>query len=192
MSRAEGAWWRRGTRVLGSWGLRAFEELGVPVELIGGNSMGALIGAQYANAMFLDEVLERTHRFAMGGERLPLPLISLLSGQRISRNLRRMFGERTIQQRWRPFFDAACNLTRVETTVFDSAPLWRAVLASNSSAGLLPPVVYQGDLLEEGAFSITSRSARCGRLGALPEQRRGNGLTHCLNGLVGTSVCQSK
>lgn len=169
--------------------LRAFEELGVPVDLIGGNSMGALIGAQYANGVSLDEILERTRRFAMGGERPTLPLISLLSGQRIARDLRRMFGEQRIEQLWRPFFAAACNLSRVETTVLDSGPLWRAVLASNSPAGLLPPVVHQGDLLVDGAIlDNVPISPMRARLGTPLEQRRGNGTVIAVDVDVGGAL----
>lgn len=156
--------------------LRAFEECGIPVDLIGGNSMGALIGAQYACGMALDEILANTRRFAMGGERPTLPLISLLSGKRLERDLRRMFGDTRIEQLWRPFFASACNLSQACTTVQDSGPLWRAVLASNSPAGLLPPVVWNGDLLVDGAIlDNVPVAAMRGRLGTPLERRRGNG-----------------
>jgi predicted acylesterase/phospholipase RssA/CRP-like cAMP-binding protein len=156
--------------------LRALEESGIPVDLIGGNSMGALIGAQYACGVPLDEIRERTQRFALGGERPTLPLISLLSGKRLERDLRRMFGDIHIEQLWRPFFAAACNLSQACTTVQDSGPLWRAVLASNSPAGLLPPVLWKGDLLVDGAIlDNVPVAAMRGRLGTPLERRRGNG-----------------
>ena len=44
------------------------------------------------------------------------------------------------------------NLSRGETTVLDSGLLWRAVLASNSPAGLLPPVLQGGELLVDGVL----------------------------------------
>ncbi len=156
--------------------LRALEESGVPVDLIGGNSMGALIGAQYAMGLPIDEIIARTQRFALGGERPTLPLISLLSGKRIARDLEAMFGDVRFEQLWRPFFAAACNLSQACTTVQDSGLLWRAVLASNSPAGLLPPVVYRGDLLVDGAIlDNVPVGAMRGRLGTPLERRRGNG-----------------
>jgi predicted acylesterase/phospholipase RssA/CRP-like cAMP-binding protein len=156
--------------------LRALEEFGIAIDLVGGNSMGALIGAQYACGFPLDDILEQTRRFALGGERLTLPVISLMSGRRIERNLQRMFGETTIETLWRPFFAAACNLTRGCTTVQDSGPLWRAVLASNSPAGLLPPVLHHGELLVDGAIldNVPVDAMRM-RLGPPLEKRRGNG-----------------
>lgn len=157
--------------------LKALEEAGTPVDILGGNSMGALIGAQYMLGIPLDEILDRTRRFALGGEYPTVPLISLLSGRRMERDLKRMFGDATIEMLWRPFFAAACNLSRAATTVLDSGLLWRAVLASNSPAGLLPPVVRDGDLLVDGAIldNIPVAAMRT-RLGTPLEKHRGNGV----------------
>ena len=156
--------------------LRALQESGIDVDLIGGNSMGALIGAQYACDVPLDEIRKRTVRFARGGERPTIPLISIVSGRRVERDLRKMFGERSVDQLWRPFFAAACNLSRACTTVQDSGPLWRAVLASNSPVGLFPPVLDKGDLLVDGAIlENVPVAAMRARLGTPLEKRHGNG-----------------
>lgn len=164
----------RGFAHLGT--LRALEEAGIPVDLIGGNSMGALLGAQYACGASTEEILRRTMSFAAGGERLTVPVVSVLSGKRLERDLRRMFGDTSADALWRPFFAAACNLSRACTTVQDSGPLWRAVLASNSPAGLLPPVLSAGDLLVDGAIldNVPVEAMRM-RLGTPLEKRRGNG-----------------
>lgn len=156
--------------------LRALEESGIPIDLVGGNSMGALIGAQYACGVPLDEIRERTMRFARGGEMPTFPVISLVSGKRVQRDLRRMFGNRSMDALWRPYFAAACNLSRACTTVQDSGPLWRAVLASNSPVGLFPPVLHNGELLVDGAIlENVPVSAMRVRLGTPLEKRRGNG-----------------
>ena len=171
--------------VLGGGGARGFAHLGVlralaehriPVDLLGGNSMGALIGAQLACGHSLEQILAQTQRFAAGGERLTLPLVSLVGGRRVERDLQRLFGEQRIERLWRPFFAAACNLSRGHTTVQDQGLLWRAVLASNSPAGLLPPVLQQGELLVDGAIleNVPVQPMRM-RLGTPLERRRGNG-----------------
>ncbi|MBY0240625.1 MAG: patatin-like phospholipase family protein [Burkholderiaceae bacterium] len=156
--------------------LRALEEHGIPVDLVGGNSMGALIGAQFACGVPLEEIRERTQVFASGGERPTLPLISLVSGRRVERDLKRMFGDTTMDDLWTPFFAAACNLSKGITSVQDRGPLWRAVLASNSPAGLFPPVLDRGDLLVDGAIleNVPVEAMRV-RLGTPLEKRRGNG-----------------
>lgn len=156
--------------------LRALHEAGIPIDMVGGNSMGALVGAQYACDVPLDDIMRDTQAFAAGGERLTLPLISLVSGFRVERDLRKMFGERSVDSLWRPFFAAACNLSKGNTTVQDTGPLWRAVLASNSPAGLFPPVLHKGDLLVDGAIleNVPVDAMRM-RLGTPLERRRGNG-----------------
>ena len=171
--------------VLGGGGARGFAHLGVlralqdcalPVDLIGGNSMGALIAAQYACGHSLEQILAQTRRFAAGGERLTLPLVSLVAGRRVERDLRRLFGERLIEQLWLPFFAAACNLSEGNTSTLDQGQIWRAVLASNSPAGLFPPVLQGGALLVDGAIldNVPVQAMRM-RLGTPLERRRGNG-----------------
>jgi predicted acylesterase/phospholipase RssA len=156
--------------------LRAMEEAGIPVDLIGGNSMGALIGAQFACGVPLEEIIDQTRTFASGGERLTMPLVSLVSGQRVSRDLQKMFGDNQCDGLWLPFFAAACNLSAGKTTVQDAGPVWRAVLASNSPAGLFPPVLMNGDMLVDGAIleNVPVEGMRA-RLGTPQERRRGNG-----------------
>ncbi len=157
--------------------LRALHEAAIPVDLIGGNSMGALIAAQYACGLELPEILRQTQRFATGGEWPALPLVALVRGRRVERDLQAMFGEQLIEQLWKPYFAAACNLSLGKTEVLDHGPLWKAVLASNSPAGLLPPVLHQGALLVDGAIldNVPVQAMRM-RLGTPLERRRGNGL----------------
>lgn len=156
--------------------LRALDELGIAVDLIGGNSMGALIAAQFACGVSLPDIISRTRKFARGGERPTVPLISIVSGKRVSRDLQKMFGEQACDGQWIPFFAAACNLTKGRTEVQDTGPIWRAVLASNSPAGLFPPVLHQGDMLVDGAIleNVPVDAMRM-RLGTPLERRRGNG-----------------
>ena len=146
--------------VLGGGGARGFAHIGVlraliaagiPIDVIGGNSMGALIAAQYAMGTDPDSVLAHTRRFAKGGEFPTLPIISLVSGRRVARDLRRMFGETLIEDLWLPLFTVSCDITSASVRVHDHGSLYEAVLASNSPAGLLPPMVKDGHLLIDGA-----------------------------------------
>ena len=70
---------------------------------------------------------------------MTFPLVSLMSNKNLEKALIEGVGSTDIDKLWLPFFSAACNLTKAETTVLDKGPLWRAVLASNSPAGLFPP-----------------------------------------------------
>jgi NTE family protein/lysophospholipid hydrolase len=132
--------------------MAALEEAGIPVDMVCGNSMGALIGAQYANGVSPNALISSTRRFIQGGERPTLPFFSLLAGKRIKKGLRRLFGKVQVEALWRPFFAVSCNLSRASVHVHDSGRLWQAVLASNSPAGILPPVILDGEFFVDAAL----------------------------------------
>lgn len=164
--------------------LRALEEHGVPVDVVGGTSVGALVAGQYALGRNPDEILEGVMALVKTGEQFTLPLVSLMSGRRFSRGLHELMGEGTIEDSWRKFFCISCNLTSAQSVVHSSGSLWRAVLASNSPPGLLPPVVNGGDLLVDG-----------GLLDGLPTETmnklNGKGLLIVINVMPRTGVSTS-
>ena len=156
--------------------LKAFEENNIPIDIIGGNSMGALIGACYSIGIPLEQIHHQILKHSKDGMKFNFPLISLMSNKGLAKAFRKGLGEIKIENMWVHYFAAACNLTKAETTVLDSGPLWRAVLASNSPAGLFSPVVSNGELLVDGAIleNVPVQSMRV-RLSTALERRRGNG-----------------
>lgn len=132
--------------------LRALEEQGIPIDIVCGNSMGALIGAQYAVGTDTSQLIRNTQKFVANGEVPTLPLYSLLSGKKIEKNIKAMFGNHRLESMWRPFFCVSCNLSKAEIYVHETGELWQAVLASNSPAGILPPVIKDGNLLVDAAL----------------------------------------
>lgn len=132
--------------------LKALNEFKIPVDMICGNSMGALIGAQYANGTPIDELIGKTQRFTKGGERPTIPIHSIFGGNRMRRDLQKMFGDATIEAQWLQLFTVSCNLSHATVHVHDSGPVWQAVLASNSPAAVVPPVIHNGDLLVDAAL----------------------------------------
>ncbi len=178
----------RGFAHLGA--LKAFEENGIPVDLLGGNSMGALIGAFYAFGIPREEIHSTILKFIKGIIKLDLPIVSIFSGRNYEKALRKIFGDTQVQNIWMTYFSAACNLSRADTTVIDSGPLWQAVLASNSPAGLLPPVIKDGQLMVDGAIleNVPVQAMR-GRLGTALERRRGNGTIIALDVDIKEDIC---
>ncbi|MBU2880446.1 patatin-like phospholipase family protein [Psychrosphaera sp. B3R10] len=156
--------------------LRAFEESNIPIDLIGGNSMGALIGACYVSGMPRESIHKEILRYSKGGMKLTFPLVALMSNKNLKGAFQEALGNLDIQRIWTPYFAAACNLTTAETLVLEEGPLWQAVLASNSPAGLFPPVVVDGQLLVDGAIleNVPVQAMRQ-RLSTPLERRRGNG-----------------
>lgn len=125
------------------------------MDLAGGTSMGAVIAAGIAADWGQETLLTRNRQAFMKDHPLNdynlLPTVSLLKGQRIDRLLRGNLGEINIEDLWLPFFCVSSNLTQANMTVHRRGPLWKAVRASLTIPGILPPVVYGDDLHVDGA-----------------------------------------
>ena len=134
--------------------LRALEEAGVPIDAVGGTSIGALMGALYALGMDHAERVERAvTAFTRSGRLVSptLPLIALSSGRRVDRLLAEHLGSVNIEDLPLGFFCVSASLTRAEEIIHGRGPLWPAVRGSLSLPGFLPPVYAAGDLLVDGA-----------------------------------------
>ena len=133
--------------------LKAMGEHGVPIDIIGGTSMGAYIGAEYILGWTEEEMLERTKRlFDVSVYDLTLPVASLVAGKRLANRLVRMFGEVEIADLWLPYFCVSSNISRCRMMVHRTGLLWKAMRASGGLQGVLPPCVHNGDLLVDGAL----------------------------------------
>ncbi|XP_075063054.1 patatin-like phospholipase domain-containing protein 6 isoform X3 [Mixophyes fleayi] len=84
--------------------IKALEEAGIPVDMVGGTSMGALVGGVYAEERSGSETKERTNKWAQMMSSLmrtaldlTYPITSLLSGTAFNSNLFNLFGQRQIQ-----------------------------------------------------------------------------------------------
>jgi predicted acylesterase/phospholipase RssA/CRP-like cAMP-binding protein len=135
----------RGFAHLGVW--RALKEQGVDIDLIGGASMGAAIGAVIARGGEIDEMELEVQAAFRGLLDYTIPLVSLVKGKRVSRRLREVLGDWDIEDLWMPYFCTSTNLTQSQVVVHDRGNLARAVRASVAIPGVLPPVASESDLL---------------------------------------------
>jgi predicted acylesterase/phospholipase RssA/CRP-like cAMP-binding protein len=133
--------------------LRALEEAGVPVDVVGGTSIGAIIAALYARGLDHAERVRIVLGIARHARRLftpTLPLTALSSGRYVDRILAENITSVPIEDLPLRFFCVSANLTRAEEVIHSRGPLWRAVRASMSLPGIFPPVYAEGDLLIDG------------------------------------------
>lgn len=138
---------------------RALMERGVPVDAVGGTSMGAVFGALMAmDASAADVVDTFAQHFGNHptGDYNLLPLLSLIKGRRLRGMMLRTeltFGGSAglgIEDLWKTFFCVATNYSQAREEVLRSGPLVNAVMASCAIPGALPPVLLDGDLLCDG------------------------------------------
>jgi predicted acylesterase/phospholipase RssA/CRP-like cAMP-binding protein len=138
--------------------LQACRELGVPVDVVGGTSMGSIIAAQAALEWTPEEMIARTREgfAAMAGIRavrdLTFPFVSLLTSRVTVRMLRDLFGEREIDDLWLPYFCVSANLSRARAVIHDTGSLWFWVKASCAVPGIQAPSFHEGDVYVDGGL----------------------------------------
>ena len=133
--------------------VKALREAGIPIDLVGGTSMGAILGAGVAQRWSIQELTERFRAAFVDVNPLrdyTLPFVSLVSGRKVSRMLRNAFGEVTIEDLPLEFFCVSSNLTTGHSEVHRRGPLWRWLRASVAIPGVLPPVMHNGEVLVDG------------------------------------------
>ena len=124
--------------------LRALAELGIPVDRVGGSSMGAIVGAQAALGQSWEQILEENdrawNRRALRLD-LTLPTVSVSSGRRARRIFDHLVGDVQLEDFLVDFFCTTTNLSRFELVIHREGPASQWIRASASSPGLWPPVV---------------------------------------------------
>ncbi|HEX2202712.1 MAG TPA: patatin-like phospholipase family protein, partial [Longimicrobium sp.] len=135
--------------------VRALHELGIPVDLVAGTSMGAALAAQVAMGWSPEKMAEvnrrvwleiRPHRV------FTLPLVSVLSNARAEVCGRMMYGDLEIEDLWIPYFCVSASLVTAEAVVHRRGSLDRATAASTALPGIAPPILQDGHLLVDGAL----------------------------------------
>ena len=127
--------------------LAALEEEGVPIDAIGGTSIGAMVGGAYARDPSALLVRATTGRFAKEMSSLwrrlmdiTIPIVSYFTGTAMNIGLRSTFGATKIEDCWLPFFCCTMDLISCVPMVHRNGTLWRYVRASMALVGFLPPV----------------------------------------------------
>lgn len=133
--------------------VKALRECGVPIDLVGGTSMGAIVAAGVASRWNDQELADRFRKAFVEVNPLSdytLPLISLFAGRRVTRLLRAAFGENDIEDLVLPFYCVTANLTTSNADVHTVGRLWRWLRASVSIPGVLPPFNEAGEVHVDG------------------------------------------
>jgi NTE family protein len=145
---------------LGSGGARGFAHLGVikvleeekiPINLIAGSSIGALVAALYASGLGI----ERLYKLAKAFKRndyidITVPKMGLISGKRIKEFICLLTKGKRIEDLNIPIAIVATDLQNCEKIVFQEGTIADAVRASISIPGIFVPEKMDGRLLVDG------------------------------------------
>lgn len=177
--------------------LQVLEEEHIPIDVISGTSMGAIIGALYAFNPDIRELTAKVRQCVETGsfralmndlnkekdregllykfsgfiKRAYLSTIiktrlSVIPKERIENVIVELLPDVNIEDLKIPFCVTATNLFKGEEIIINKGPLRKAVLASASIPGILPPVEWNGDLLADGGSVSECPINGCKLLGA--------------------------
>lgn len=139
--------------------IRALEESGIPIDYVGGTSIGSFVGGLYARDYDLVPIYGRAKQFASRISSLwrmafdlTYPATSYTTGHEFNRGIWKAFGESQIEDFWLRYFTNTTNITHSRMEIHQSGYAWRYVRASMSLAGLLPPLTDKGSMLLDGGY----------------------------------------
>jgi len=134
--------------------LKVLEQEGIPVRVVAGTSVGALIGAAYCSGVTVDELHEMAHnvRFTTFA-RWTLSRCGFASNDRMISFLTRFLKVKTFEELRIPLGVTATDFNTGEGVVFHSGSIIDPVRASCAYPGMFLPVQMRGRYLVDGMLS---------------------------------------
>ncbi len=136
--------------------LKVIEEENIPIDVISGSSVGALIGSFWAVGKRSDEILEimkeefKHPKYTWSIIDLTFPSLGFIKGNKLYRFLKKYLGNKTFSDVKLPLKIIASNIKSKETRVMDKGLLVDAVMASCSMPGVFQPFKFNEETLLDG------------------------------------------
>ncbi|KAM3911672.1 patatin-like phospholipase domain-containing protein 7 isoform 1-T2 [Leptodactylus fuscus] len=141
--------------------IKALTEAGIPIDMIGGTSIGSFMGALYAEERSFNRTKIRAREWCMDMTSvfkkvldLTYPITSMFSGAAFNNGINSIFKDKQIEDLWIPYFNITTDITASAMRVHTDGSLWRYVRASMSLSGYMPPLCdpKDGHLLMDGGY----------------------------------------
>lgn len=131
--------------------IKALQEAGIPIDLIAGSSMGAMIACFYGAGLDIDSLC----KFSCAFKRkyyldFAVPKMGLITGKRVKDLVRVFTHGKKIEELEIPVGIVATDLKSGEKVVFKKGPIAEAVRASISIPGIFVPEQLNGRLYIDG------------------------------------------
>lgn len=133
--------------------IRALTEHNIPIDFIGGASVGSVVAAQFALGQKIEDLAQGHKKWWVdksGMHQYTLPWMSLASDRVYNVGLQDILGLSCIEDLWITFFAVSTNITRGDLHVHKEGPIWEACRASTSMPAYYPPFYLNGDLFVDG------------------------------------------
>lgn len=132
----------------------ALLDAGVPIDAVGGTSIGSIVAGGAARDMTPAAVAKLLRDAVLDGKSpvdVTFPAVSIASGARVTEQMRRAADGLDFEDTWRRAFAVSTNITKGEVEIHAGGPGWFALRASFSIPGVFPPMRNaDGDVLVDG------------------------------------------
>ena len=133
--------------------IKAMQEHGLEAQLVAGTSVGALVGALYANGNCIDEMLQLfkdTPLFQYNFFTFNKP--GLINTDRYFKILQKYLPENSFEALNKKLYVVATDLMNGKEVVFHTGPLIHPLLASAALTPVFSPVEIEGTLYSDGGI----------------------------------------
>lgn len=134
--------------------LQAMDELGLPVDYIGGTSFGGIMASFPPREKTIEWVAPYIKQFSNPKftQDRTIPLVALNKSAGLVTLLTSLCGDVRIEDLWLPYFTTASNISTAESVVIESGPLWLALRKTIAIPGIYTPVVEDGHVFVDGGI----------------------------------------
>ncbi|MGH9545969.1 MAG: patatin-like phospholipase family protein [Terriglobales bacterium] len=147
--------------------LKVLEEENIPVSLVAGTSVGALIGAAYCSGVTIPELEQMSRRVRFKDfARWTLSRYGFASNERMIKFLSSILKVKTFEELRIPLAVTATDFSTGAGVVFHSGPLVDPVRASCAYPGMFLPVKIRGRFLVDGMLAYAVPTVPLREMGA--------------------------
>ena len=141
--------------------IRAIKEAGIPIDMVGGVSIGAFMGALWCQENSIQSFISKARSWSMRMTShwqkvldLTYPITAMFTGAAFNRSIYDVFGDKQIEDLWLPYFTVTTDISSSSPRIHRYGSLWRYVRSSMSLSGYLPPLCdpVDGHLLLDGGY----------------------------------------
>jgi predicted acylesterase/phospholipase RssA/CRP-like cAMP-binding protein len=134
--------------------IQALREMNVPIDYVGGTSMGAIIAIacamDFSRSQML-EIMDKGCAQSLKGD-FTIPIVSLMTGKNVGQTIGSYLDDRDIEDLWLPYFSISASLVHARMVVHTHGNALRSVLASCRVPGIFPPLGWNDDVLVDGGL----------------------------------------
>lgn len=134
--------------------VKALLEAGINVDFLGGTSAGALYGIAMSHSDFepakVNSLCAAAAKRKLTSNDFSWPIISIMSGKKMSGFMKEMFGESELEDIWVNSYCVSTNFSSSGTKVHNRGLVSKMVGASIAIPGVFPPVVIDQQLHVDG------------------------------------------